>query len=335
MNLEDIAKLAGVSRSTVSRVINNEPYVKEATRQRVMQIIEKENFQPNPAARALVTRRSGIIGVTIPQTTNVFYGDNSYFPMLLQGFAEAINRRDYAMLLWLAESHEVRDTFARRVLNHRQPDGIVITSVIDDDPLFYELVSQNRPFVMVETPPAYEDRVSYVTVDNVTAAENAVNYLIECGYRRIGTITGQLNIRDGHDRLVGYKNALTRAGLPVDERLIVPGTFSRERGYTGMKQLLKYRPDALFAGGDTIAVGAIDAITEAGLKVPDDMGVMGFDDLDIALGYNLTTVRHAVQEIGSSAANLLIDLIEGRLEHPQQIILPTNLVVRGTTPPKP
>lgn len=334
MNLEDIARKAGVSRSTVSRVINHEPGVKDSTRRRVMTVIEQENFQPNPAARALVTRRTGIIGVAIPQTTNVFYGDNSYFPMLLQGFAEAINRRDYSMLLWLAETHEVRDSFAARVARHRQPDGVIITSVVDDDPLFRHLVRNNRLFVMVEMPPVgYDDLVSYVTVDNVAAAEEAVTHLINAGYRRIATITGQLNIRDGQDRLIGYRNALHKAGLPVDENLIISGSFAREYGYVGMKRLLKYQPDAVFAGGDTIAIGVLEAAHEAGLRVPDDLGVVGFDDLDVAVKADLTTVRHSVQQVGSNAAELLIDLIEGRLEHPHRVIMPTELVIRGTTRP--
>ncbi|MCA9910238.1 MAG: LacI family DNA-binding transcriptional regulator [Anaerolineae bacterium] len=331
MNLEDIAKKAGVSRSTVSRVINNERYVSQSVRQRVLDVIEREQFQPNPAARALVTRRSNIIGVSIPQTMNVFFGDNSYFPMLLQGIAEAVNRLDYAMLLWLAESHEVRDTFARRVIRHRQPDGLLLTSVTDDDPLFDHLLQRNRHFVMVESPPRQEDKVSYVTVDNVHAAETAVNHLVEIGRRRIATITGQINIRDASERLAGYTNALQAAGLPVDENLIAYGRFDREHGYSAMRELLQHQPDAVFAGGDTAAIGAIAALKEAGLRVPEDVAVIGFDDLDVAVQANLTTIRHSVQTVGSTAARLLIDIIEGRLEHPHHIVLPTELVIRGST----
>ncbi|MCC6615967.1 MAG: LacI family DNA-binding transcriptional regulator [Anaerolineae bacterium] len=331
MNLEDIARKAGVSRSTVSRVINNERYVSEPVRQRVLTVIEQEQFQPNPAARALVTRRSKIIGVAIPQTTNVFFGDNSYFPMLLQGVAETVNQLDYAMLLWLAESHEIRGTFAQRVIRHRQPDGVLLTSVTDDDPLFEYLLARNRRFVMVESPPRMNDRVSYVTVDNVHAAETAVNHLIEIGRRRIATITGQINIRDASERLTGYMNALQTAGLPIDERLIAYGRFDREHGYRAMRELLQYEPDAVFAGGDTAAIGAISALQEAGVRVPEDIAVIGFDDLDVAVQANLTTIHHSVQTVGSTAAHLLIDILEGRLEHPHHIVLPTELVIRGST----
>ncbi|MBL8134273.1 MAG: LacI family DNA-binding transcriptional regulator [Anaerolineae bacterium] len=331
MNLEDIAEKAGVSRSTVSRVINNERYVSEKVRQRVLQVIAEENFRPNPAARTLVTRRSGIIGTAIPQTTNVFFGDNSYYPMLLQGVAEAVNQRDYALLLYLAEEQEERENFAERVVRQRHADGLILSSVIEGDPLFTYLLKHDRRFVIVETPPHHEERVSYVTVDNVAAAEMAVNHLIAIGRRRIAKITGQINIMDAVERLEGYQNALRAHGLPVDPNLIVYGRFHRDAGYEGMKQLLPHQPDAVFAGGDTIALGVLDALTEAGLCVPEDVALVGFDDLDVAERAQLTTINHSVQYVGSRAATLLMDLIEGRLEHPQHIVLPTRLVIRRST----
>lgn len=333
MNLEDVARRAGVSRSTVSRVINHDPHVSARARERVMSVIQQENYEPNHAARTLVTRRSQILGVCISQTTNVFFGDNSYFPMLLQGIAEGSHQHDYAMMLWLAESHEHRETFTRRVLRNRQSDGLIITSVTETDPLFESLLRHNRLFVMVESPPHHADRVSYVTVDNVASAQLAVNHLIQIGRRRIATVTGQFDIRDAQERLVGYRLALEGAGLSLDERLIYYGTFTFEAGYEGTKHLLQYQPDAIFCGGDTAAIGAMRAIKEAGMRIPDDVAVVGFDDLDVARYGNipLTTIRHSVQYVGSTAANLLIDLIEKRLEHPQHIVVPTDLIVRAST----
>jgi len=335
MKLEDIAKKVGVSRSTVSRVINNQPYVGERTRQRVLKVIEQEQFQPDPAARALVTGRTEIIGVAIPQTTNVFFGDNSYFPMLLQGIAETTIKRDYAMLLWLGNSNEERTGFSERVSKNRQPDGLIIASVTEIDPLFSRLITMKRTFVMVETPPRFEDIVNYVTIDNVRASEQVVEHLARLGYRRIATITGQLNIRDGSDRLEGYKSGLERAGLPFEPQMVFPGQFSRDYGYTGMKHLLQFKPDAVVCGGDTIAIGAMDAIREAGLCVPDDIAVVGFDDLDVAIQSDppLTTIRHSVQRVGEVAAQLLIDLIEGKVQPPHHIVLPTELVVRQSSDP--
>ena len=335
MKLEDIAKKVGVSRSTVSRVINNQPYVGERTRQRVLRVIEQEQFQPDPAARALVTGRTEIIGVAIPQTTNVFFGDNSYFPMLLQGIAETTIKRDYAMLLWLGHSHEERIGFSERVSRNRQPDGLIIASVTENDPLFERLINMKRTFVMVESPPRLDDTVNYVTIDNVRATEQVVEHLASIGYRRIATITGQLDIRDGADRLTGYKRGLERVGQAYDPRLVYPGQFSRDFGYVGAKQLLPYKPDAIVCGGDTIAIGAIEAIYEMGLRVPDDVAITGFDDLDVAVESKpaLTTIRHSVQRVGETAAQLLIDLVEGKVQAPHHIVLPTDLVVRQSSDP--
>ena len=333
MKLEDIAKKVGVSRSTVSRVINNQPYVGERTRQRVLKVIEQEQFQPDPAARALVTGRTEIIGVAIPQTSNVFFGDNSYYPMLLQGIAETTIKRDYAMLVWLSNSQEERIGFSERVSKNRQPDGLIIASVTENDPLFSRLITMKRTFVMVETPPRFDEIVNYVTIDNVRASEQVVEHLVGLGYRRIATITGQLNIRDGSDRLQGYKSGLERVGLPFDQQLVYPGQFIHDAGYSGMKHLLPLKPDAVVCGGDTIATGAIQAIHEAGLHVPDDIAVVGFDDLDVAVESNppLTTIRHSVQRVGEVAAQLLIDLIEGKVQPPYHIVLPTELVVRQSS----
>lgn len=335
MKLEDIAKKAGVSRSTVSRVVNDDPNVNERTRTRVQQIIEQHQYQPHPAARALVTQRTNLIGVAIPQTSNVFFGDNSYFPMLLQGIAEAIIHRDYAMMLWLSQSHEERAGFSERVTRNRQPDGLIIASVTQDDPLFSKLVKMKRLFVMVETPPRLEDTVNYVTIDNIAASRQIVEHLITQGRRRIAYITGQINIRDGVDRLRGYESALKNADIPIDSDLIFYGQFSRPFGYEGAKALMSMRPDAIVCGGDTIAVGAMEALKEMGLRIPDDVAVAGFDDLDVAVHADppLTTIRHSVQHVGEVAAQLLIDLIEGKVQAPHHIVLPTELIVRRSSDP--
>jgi LacI family transcriptional regulator len=334
LNLEDIAKKAGVSRSTVSRVINKEPYVSEKTRARVMEIIEEVSFRPNPAARMLVTQRTQIIGVVVPQISNVIFADNSYFPMLLQGASSAINEHDHSMLLWLQQNGESREHFAQRIARNRWMDGVVVCSIVESDPLVKAIVEIGMPFVAVERPGGFSreivDNCNYVTVDNIHSATMAVEHLLRLGRRRIAHITGHLTITDGQDRLQGYRQALQCADMPVDENLIYPGYFTREYGYIGMKALLKHKPDAVFAAGDTTAQGALQAIQEAGLRVPDDIAVIGFDDLDIATRTTppLTTIRQPVQQKGSVAASLLIDVLEGQLHGPQRILLPTELVIR-------
>jgi LacI family transcriptional regulator len=330
MNLEDIAKQAGVSRSTVSRVINNEPYVSEKTRTHVLEIIERLNFSPNHAARTLVTQRSRVIGVVIATTANVFFGDNSYFPMLLQGIAQSTNAEDYSMLLWLSRMDENREHFTQRITRNRISDGLLIASITDTDPLFDRLVSTTPHIVMVECPMRFRDRISYVTIDNVHGGQIATEHLIDLGHRRIAHITGHMTISDGQDRLMGYKRALESASIRFDPNLVTEGEFTYRAGYIAMKKLLPHKPDALFAAGDTTALGAMQAIQEAGMRVPDDIAIVGFDDLDVAIKATpqLTTIRQPIQEKGAVAARLLMDLIEGKAQNPHQVILPTQLVIR-------
>ena len=330
-NLEDIARKAGVSRSTVSRVINDEPYVSERTRAKVRAVIDAVGFSPNPAARMLVTQRTRVIGVVIPHTLLVTFQDPFYYPTLLQGVSEMTNERDYATLLWWGQSYDDEDRFARRILQqNRLMDGLIVASATSDDPLIPRLVELGTPFVTVERPAHFEDRVSYVSVDNVQAAQNAVTHLISLGRRRIGTITGALDNVDGEDRLTGYRNALQNAGFPLDPALVAEGRFTHQSGIIGARKLVKAGADAIFAANDISAQGALEALREAGLRVPEDVAVMGFDDLPLSVQSSpqLSTVRQPIQQKGSVATRLLLDLIEGRVEGPHQILLPTQLVIR-------
>jgi len=330
MDLESIARKAGVSRSTVSRVINDSPNVNEQTRQRVLAIIEQEDFHPNAAARALVRRRTDILGVVIPTSANVFFSDNNYYPLILAGLGDAIRQLDYAMLMWLGEVTHSDQHLMRKLSNPHLTDGLIFVSLPNDHPLYSKLDRLRQPYVMIDRPFSNLDRSNYVSVDNVRAAEIATAHLIQLGRRRIAHITGMMTISDAHDRLTGYKNALRAAGLPVDYRMIVESVFNYESGYRAMQVLLPHKPDGLFAANDTAAAGALQAIYEAGLRVPEDISVVGFDDVDIAVKTTppLTTIRQPVSAKGEAAARLLVDLINGRVSAPQHIILPTELIIR-------
>jgi LacI family transcriptional regulator len=335
MNLEDIARKAGVSRSTVSRVINNEPYVSAKTREKVLAVIKEEGFAPNPGARMLVTQRTRIIGIVIPQTLLVVFEDPYYFPTLLQGISEAAQEHGYATLLWVGHSNEDEEAVLERLLQNRLMDGLILASVTNQFTSIPTLIDQSVTFVMVERPTVLHECISYVSIDNVSAAQNAVNHLIDQGCRRIGHITGSLSNTDGQDRVQGYKQALKAAGIPFDPALVVEGHFSSRSGYLGMKQLIKTGVDAVFAASDTTAYGAIQAVREAGLRVPQDIALVGFDDLPRARETEppLTTIRQPIQEKGYRAANLLFDLLDGKAEGPRQILLPSQLVIRASSQP--
>jgi DNA-binding LacI/PurR family transcriptional regulator len=183
---------------------------------------------------------------------------------------------------------------------------------------------------MIGRPLHLEEYTSFVAVDNVQAARQIVHHLISLNRRRIATITGSMENIDGQDRLLGSKIALESAGIPFDPNLVIEGRFNREAGYMCMKQLLSKDVDAVFAASDIVAVGAMQAIHDAGLIVPDDIAVVGFDDLPTALQTKpqLTTVRQPVSQKGAQATSLLLDFVEGIIEGPVQKLLPTQLVIR-------
>lgn len=334
LNLSDIATRAGVSVTTVSRVVNGGKNVSAKTRQKVQAIIDAEGFVPNPGGRILHLQQTFVISVVFLHSPEDTFEDPYYFPRFLQGVNQASSQRGYATLLWVDSGKEDEQQFYQRILANRLVDGVLIASSRLGSELIDRLLEMNNHFVMVERPATRHREISYVGSDNVAAADTAVTHLIERGYRRIGTITGRDDHVDGRDRLLGYRRALQRARLTPDEDCIVPGDFSYSAGYLGMKQLLKQNIDAVFAATDRSALGALQAIQEARLSVPGDIAIVGFDDLTQHIQppvMPLTSINHFIAEKSARATHLLIDLIDGACEGPQQIIMPSELVIRGST----
>jgi len=328
LTLEDIARQAGVSRSTVSRVINDQPYVRQDVRERVLSVIQSTGFHPNIAARALVTQRSWMIGLVLPRTVSSFFVD-PYFPRLTQGIAQACNQYNYTLGLFLVGTPEDEEKIYPRVTRKGFLDGILIQSGQIGDQLIDRLVKLDFPLV-VAGRPFNTDEISYIDVDNIHSAHNAVNHLIRLGYKRIGTITGIMHSTTGIDRLEGYCKAILAQGWRLDEALIARGDFTENGGYKAMKQMLKVKPDAVFAASDATAIGAIRAVEEAGLRVPQDVAFVGFDDLPVASGseIKLTTIRQPIIQFGATAVETLIDLIENGIKPTRRIIMDTELVIR-------
>ena len=323
--LEEIARLAGVSRSTVSRVVNDHPSVRPAVRERVQRIIAETGFQPNAAARSLASQRAYMVGLVIPRTVHTVFTD-PYFPRLTQGVAQACNEHDYTLSLFI-ENDDIK--LFPRLSRTGLMDGVVVQASSVDDGLIPKLLATGLPLVVAGRPSQAEG-VSFVDVDNVKGSFSAVTHLVRLGHTAVATITGPLNTNVGADRLAGYRRALQERGVPVDEALIAAGDFTEQGGYYAMRRLLAQRPTAVFAASDVMARGAIRAIAEAVLAVPRDVAVVGYDDLPPATMTSplLTTVRQPIRRLGAKAVETLLDVIAFGAEPARRIIFDTELVIR-------
>jgi LacI family transcriptional regulator len=332
LTLEEIGRLAGVSRSTVSRVVNDQPSVRAEVRERVWQVIRETGYQPHAAARSLVTRRTRIIGAIIPQAVMTLFVD-PFFPLLLCGITEACNNHGYYLMLSLFNGPATQEELYRRQVHSGHLDGVIIASTRMDDPLIPTLLNDDVPFILVGRHS--DSRAGYVDVDNVSGSRMAVEHLIRLGHRRIATITGPLSMASGEDRLAGYYQALEAHRIPAQKALIVEGDFSEGSGTMGMQRLFSASPTAVFAASDTMAIGALKALREADLRVPEDVALVGFDDIPVAAALEpaLTTVRQPIERLGSMAADLLLNLLENPPDTrapAHRIILPAKLIVRDS-----
>ena len=325
--IDELAKLSGVSRATVSRVLNNGS-VSDATRRRVQAVVDLTNFRPNPAARSLASGRSGVVGVVMHIDSHLLFRD-PYFSQLLQGMSDALADGSAGMMLWLG--NRSKEETLDRILGIRLLDGVIVTAHNLDDSLVDGLLASDLPTVLIGHRSA-DRTASYVDVDHVHAADAMTTHLLESGRRRIGHITGMRGTVAGEDRLTGYRRAMHRARLASDD-LVVDGDFNEPSGAAGAAVLLDHGVDAIFCANDATAVGALRVIRERGLRVPEDVALAGFDDLDFAahLDPPLTTVRQGVREQGAQAVSSLFQLVRDRNGGPSRVILPTELVIRQST----
>jgi len=326
--LEQIAQMAGVSRSTVSRVVNHHTGVKPAVRERVLKVIQETGYHPDPAARSLASQRSGIIGLVVPRAVQFLFTD-PYYPRLMQGIAQACNSYDYILSLFLFHTEEEEQKLSPRLLRNQLVDGVILSALPLDDPLVSQLLANQVPFVMIGRPDN-PNQVSFVDVDNVAGAYAAVRHLIQLGRERIGTITGPLNTTVGLDRRQGYLNALNDRGMTIEEALIVEGDFTEVSGFTGMQRLLRQKPDAVFVASDTMAFGALRALRQAGVAVPNEVAMVGYDDLPSSVTSEppLTTVRQPIRRLGAQAVEILTDILANGRYPSRHVVTTTELVIR-------
>jgi LacI family transcriptional regulator len=331
LTLEDIGRLAGVSRSTVSRVINDQAYVSQDVRERVLDAIRRTGYSPNIAARSLVSGRTGVIGLVIPSRIHALF-DDPYFGRLIQGISAASNESGNTLALYLFQNLAEEAELYPRVISAGTVDGLILTATRVSDPLMARMAGSSIPMVMVGRPDT--DGVSYVDVDNRNGGFQAASHLCSCGYRRIGILGGPASTSAGIDRLDGFVEGLASHGRHLDTSLRRDGDFSEAGGYAAMQQLIPSRPDALFVASDTMAIGALRALRDHSIRVPGDIALIGFDGIRASSDSapTLTTIRQPVMETGERAVHILNDLVSGSATAPVVEILPVELVIRESCP---
>jgi DNA-binding LacI/PurR family transcriptional regulator len=330
--LEEVARVAGVSRATVSRVVNGNPKVNPDVRRAVERAVDRLGYVPNPAARSLVTRRSQSIGLVIAEPAGRLFED-PFFPRLLRGIGAALSSRDLQLVLLMPQSSG-EETRTERYLTSGHVDGTLLVSLHGNDPLPTSIAARGLPVVVGGRPPRGA-QVSYVDVDNVQGARSAIEHLLAGGRRRIATIAGPQDMPAGSDRLTGYHDALEAAGIARDAKLVSDGDFTQQGGAEATRRVLAARPDldAIFVASDLMATGAIQVLRAAGRRIPDDVALVGFDDSAMAESVDppLTSVRQPIEEMGREMVRLLVEQLADPGSVPRTVILATQLVRRRSS----
>lgn len=327
--LDDLAALSGISRATISRVLNGGP-VSDAMRERVERVIADSGYRPNRAARSLASGRTGVVGVVVHVEPQVLFRDQ-YFAGLLEGMSDVLSTGANGMMLWMGNRSKAETL--DDVMRNGLVDGVIVTADYVEDPLVDGLRAGELTTVLIGHRRA-DHTASYVDLDNVAAAVEVTRHLLELGRTRVAHLSGPTGRVVTGDRLVGYRKAMQDAGLQ-DPALEEEAGFEVDHGEAAMRRLLARTADvdAVFCVNDNVAVGALRALREAGLDVPGDVAVAGFDDLPLAatLDPPLTTVRQHVPQVGAEAARIMLELLESGDPAPRRVLLPTELVVRAST----
>lgn len=327
--LDEVAARAGVSRTAASRAINNTPNVSRAKREAVERAVRELGFVPNPSARALVTSRVGAVVLAVSSDEPGLFAD-PFFAEVTVGVSAGLEQSDFELILLLANTVYGKDRL-QRLLRSRRADGVMLMALRGNDPLGRMAEEVDLPVVFGGLP--FEGRPRwYVDVDNRGGARLAVDHLVRSGRRRIAMISGQVDTQVSASRQLGYAEGMVLAGLP---RIAVePGDFTEDGGAAAMERLLAADPDldAVFAASDGMALGALRVLRQHGRRTPEDVAVVGFNDLASARYSSppLTTVHQPVRALGREMARMLVAAIEG--QDPSPLILPTRLTVRESAP---
>lgn len=327
---KDVAELAGVSRTTVSFVLNGvtDMRISDKTHRRVLDAARRLNYHPDATARRMVSGKTRQIGFVLRQSTEQVFADH-FLPQFMRGLSQAASKQDYHILYETIPPEDQTGAYAR-LIRERHVDGLVLSGPRLDDRELLRFQEEGEPIVLAGQLPGSD--IPYVDVDNTAGAAVAVRHLLGLGHRRIALITNApLVYTASTDRLKGYRHALEKGGVEFDRSLVRYGGFTPQSGVIAMTDLLTTSPlpTAVFVASDTVALGALQAIRKVGLRVPEDIALVGFDDIPLAefVEPSLTTIRLPAHRLGWTAADMLISLLNNASPK-QQILLETELVVR-------
>lgn len=330
ITMEDVAERAGVSVTTVSHVINRTRPVSEELRTRVLAAMDELGYRPNLLARSLRRGRTHTIGMILPDNVNPFFAE------VARGVEDTAFGQGYSVVICNTDGDLDKESFYASLLAEKRMDGIIFVAAGGSAEQVRALQDRGMLVVVVDRELP-EVAVDQVLTDNAHGGYLATRHLIELGHRRIGCITGPSDVTPSAERVTGYRRALEEAGIPIDERIIVRGDFQCESGYRVAQHLLTLAqpPTAIFACNDLMAIGAISAAVSLGYRIPEDISVVGFDDIRLSSYTNppLTTVHQPIYEIGVLATTILLERMKDRTMPPSRRVLETHLIVRQSTAP--
>jgi DNA-binding LacI/PurR family transcriptional regulator len=326
--IRDVAEQAGVGVGTVSRVLNDHPSVSDVTRQKVQAAIKALNYTPNPIARRLSLRKTLTIAVIAPFFTRPAFIER------LRGVQYALADSEYDLILFNVETTDRRNAYFQDVPRRERVDGLLILSLSPGDADVDRFLRAGVPTVLVDTR---HPRLSRIVIDDMAGGRLATEHLIELGHRKIGFLGDQLenpfNFVSSRDRFQGYRQALAKANIPYRPEYHLQGEHGRAQARQMARDILALPdpPTAIFAASDTQAIGVLEAARDLGLEVPEQLSVIGYDDIEIAEYLHLTTIRQPLFASGVEGVELLFESIANPLLSPRRVLLPVELIVRGTT----
>lgn len=328
--IKDIAKAAGVSTATVSMILNKkDKSISQPTRERVLRIARDTKYIRNSMARSLVTSQTKTLGLILPDIVNPF------FPEIARGAEDRARESGYNIIICNTDDNVDQENKYIHMLSEKMVDGIILTHSANRNDEMTGLENTRIPIILIDRDYDSPNILGKVMVDNAKASRAGVNYLVKKGYRRIAYIAGPLNTGTARDRLEGYKIALIDNDITFDENLVRVGEYKTKWGYEAAEDLLNSDLDfqAIFCGNDAIAIGAMKRLREMGISIPDDIAIMGFDDIYISsmVDPELTTIKQPNYSMGYEAVKMMIDSIEGRNVDEKNLILKTELIIRKSS----